>query len=333
MFFRSHILKNLVALSVLAFLVALQPLPSHASTWQKLKPATSPPARSYAAMAYDPVSQKVVLFGGYGSTDLNDTWTFDGTTWSHVKTKVKPPVRAAATMAFDKRANKLVLFGGFAYATQQYLQDTWAWDGGTSTWSRVKMTKSPPSGSGAMLFTDPNTGRAMMFGGYNANHQIPAYNVTWRFTGTGWQKLHPATTPIPRGWGVTCLDSKRNNVVMTGGSARTIRTDNTWTWNGTNWTQQSPANQVQSMIGPAYAFDPALQAVVVFGGNGTQTGDTNQTWEWTGSDWAQLSPAKLPPAREGAGMAYDSASKQAVMFGGQLSDKTALNDTWVLVGR
>ena len=34
-------------------------------------------------MAYDPVSKKVVLFGGAGQTvDLNDTWTFDGTNWT-----------------------------------------------------------------------------------------------------------------------------------------------------------------------------------------------------------------------------------------------------------
>jgi Galactose oxidase, central domain len=334
MFIRSQVVRNLVVLTAVAFLAASQPVLSHGSTWKRLAPATSPSLRSYPAMAYDPVSKKIVLFGGFGASgDLNDTWTFDGTTWTEVKTAVAPPVRAATTMAFDKHAHKLVIFGGFNFGAQKYLQDTWVWDGPSSTWAQVKMKTSPPAGSGAMLFTDPLTGNAMMFGGYNARNKIPAYHTTWRFTGTAWQKLHPIVNPIPRGWGVASLDSKRNNVVMTGGNGDTIRTDNTWTWDGGNWTQQFPATQVQSMVGPGYAFDPALQAVVVFGGFGTQTGDTNETWEWTGTNWVMLNPTKLPPAREGVGMAYDPTSQQTLMFGGQLANGNLLHDTWVLTGR
>jgi hypothetical protein len=328
-----HVRKNLFVQASVALLVALQPVPGNASTWKKLAPVTSPTARSYAAMAYDPISKKVVLFGGIGeSSDLNDTWTFDGTTWTKVKTSVTPPRRGAATMAFDKHAKKLVMFGGFNFSNRKYLQDTWTWNGATSMWSPVKMGKSPPAASGPMLFTDPTTGNAMMFGGFNATHRVPAFSTTWRFTGTTWLKLHPKTIPIPRGWGVAWLDTKRKNVIMTGGNGDTIRTDNTWIWDGSNWTQLFPATQIQSTQGSGYAFDPAVQGVVVFGGFGTQTGDTNQTWQWTGANWVQLSPTKLPPAREGVGMAYDLESKQTLFFGGQGATGALLRDTWMLVG-
>jgi len=202
MFSRSPSTKALIVLAAVAIWTASQPVLGHASTWKKLAPATAPKARAYAAMAYDPVSKKVVLFGGYDSigADLNDTWTFDGTTWNKVKTAVAPSARRFVTMAFDKRSNRLVMFGGVN--AQQVLRDTWVWDGATSTWAKVKMKTSPPAGSGAMLFTDPHTGNAMMFGGFNPRNKVPAYHTTWRFTGTGWQKLHPKTIPIPRGWGV-----------------------------------------------------------------------------------------------------------------------------------
>jgi hypothetical protein len=56
-------------------------------TWTE-QPATGPPARSRASMAYDAARDVTVLFGGIdcGSpfSDCGDTWTWDGTQWSQV---------------------------------------------------------------------------------------------------------------------------------------------------------------------------------------------------------------------------------------------------------
>ena len=83
------------------------------TNWTQLFPAASPSARSYVAMAYDPASKMVVLFGGFGGTGyLNDTWTFDGVTWTKVETAAAPDPRTNAQMAYDRRARQVVLFGG-----------------------------------------------------------------------------------------------------------------------------------------------------------------------------------------------------------------------------
>ena len=51
--------------------------------WIELSPNDPPPARSYLAMTYDPVSGKIIAFGGVDGTGyLNDTWSFDGTSWA-----------------------------------------------------------------------------------------------------------------------------------------------------------------------------------------------------------------------------------------------------------
>jgi hypothetical protein len=48
--------------------------------WVKQDPATHPPARRQAMMAYDAATGTVVLFGGEESptaiTDVHDTWTW-----------------------------------------------------------------------------------------------------------------------------------------------------------------------------------------------------------------------------------------------------------------
>ena len=315
-------MHSFAAVVVIAF-ATVQPVFMEAADWKMISTATPPPARAYCAMAYDPVSQKIVLFGGEGENgNLNDTWAFDGTNWTQLNPPVSPPVRNGATMAFDRREKKLVMFGGFNVNT--YLQDTWLWDGATSTWTQVQMQHSPPKATGAMLFTDPLSGGAMMFGGFNSFQVIPADSVTWRWTGTSWQKLNPSTAPYPRGWGIATLDPLLHNVVLTGGNGDTIRTDNTWTWDGTNWTLLAPATQVPAFVGAGSAYVPAAKAVVVFGG-------IADTWGWTGDNWVQVIPANSPSAREGVGMTYDPATRQTILFGGLIANGPVSNETWQLV--
>ena len=78
--------------------------PARASSigWHQLFPSTVPEARLAPAMAWDPVSQRIVLFGGDGANRfLNDTWTWDGTNWTKVDTPVAPPRRDSAGFGYD----------------------------------------------------------------------------------------------------------------------------------------------------------------------------------------------------------------------------------------
>src|SRR5690242_7349984 len=56
------------AMFILTLAIGVLPLAALAATpdvtWMKVSTANSPSARSFAAMTYDPVSKKVVLFGG-----------------------------------------------------------------------------------------------------------------------------------------------------------------------------------------------------------------------------------------------------------------------------
>ena len=59
---------------------AVQASPSLGPTWTRQAPASSPPARADAAIAYDAATGTVVLFGGVGlaggSVPSGDTWTW-----------------------------------------------------------------------------------------------------------------------------------------------------------------------------------------------------------------------------------------------------------------
>src|SRR5688572_5240800 len=60
--------------------------------WTKFTGA-GPGGREGALMAYDPVRQKTILFGGAANMEvLGDTWAWDGKQWSQVSTQ-GPPAR------------------------------------------------------------------------------------------------------------------------------------------------------------------------------------------------------------------------------------------------
>ena len=58
----------------------------------------------------------------------------------------------------------------------------------------------------------------------------------------------------------------------------------TWTWNGTDWTQRAPAQSPPPRYDHAMAYDSARQRLVLFGGI---TPDfLADTWTWDGSTWS-----------------------------------------------
>jgi len=318
-----HWFGTLLLIAVLA--VGATAADSRTLSWVQIFPAISPSAREGPMVAYDPVSRKVVLFGGLDSTNyLNDTWTFDGANWTQVTTPVAPPVRVVGAMAYDAASRKLVLFGGY---NGHFLGDTWLWDGATSTWTQATPQHSPKPATGPMAFSDPLVGHVDVYGGFDGRF----YDLdTWRWTGTTWRHLNPTNIPSARSAAVATLDLATKSVVLFDGLGD-VNPYNTWTWDGTDWTQQSPTVQPPSRYFAGSAFEPHLGVVVVFGG-GEGGVDLNDTWLWTGSQWRSATVGSSPPAREAFGMVYDRPIGHIVIFGGR-SGSSLLNDTWELASQ
>ncbi|MEC0266396.1 cadherin-like beta sandwich domain-containing protein [Paenibacillus anseongense] len=149
-------------------------------TWQEMRNLTSsPPERRGAAMAYDPATGKVLLFGGEGQSGvlLGDTWLWDGMNakWEQVTgLPSSPTARGGAQIAFDGK--QLVLFGGYSGSgSSKTLQDdTWLWDG--TGWAKINPTEKPPAAYGGQMAFDGQT--AVLYGG-NAG------SITKEYTSVG----------------------------------------------------------------------------------------------------------------------------------------------------
>ncbi len=330
-FLRSGLTVLLVGLASVTASTALRVAPASAGAapnWSQLSPTTSPPGRNDASMAYDPLIDRIVLFGGNGyESTLDDTWTFDGTTWTRVFPAASPQPRAGAAMAYDPAIGKVVLFSGADGSSN----DTWTFDG--TTWTQVAPAASPPSAlaDGSMVY-DTKIGRLVLFGGIDFACGCDS-NATWTFDGATWTRLSPSTSPSARSNASISYDSGLGEVVLFGGGPYDGGAlGDTWTFDGTTWTEQSPSASPSARIGGAYVYDPpAVGRSVLFGGLGEQPCGCSDLWTYDASTstWTQQSPGTSPPPRFDGSMVYDPAVGSVILFGGQDPvGNVPLGDTW-----
>lgn len=104
------------------------------NTWIERQPVVVPPARYAAGLGYTHTLGQtlgmVVLFGGFDTALLADTWEFDGTNWVETTPSGSPSTRSFHTLVGDEDRGRVLLFGGGSAGA---LGDTWeyAW---LSTW-------------------------------------------------------------------------------------------------------------------------------------------------------------------------------------------------------
>lgn len=150
--------------------------------WAELHPATSPPARERAAMAYDARAGEVVLFGGLGlNGDRNDTWAWNGSDWARLSPLQSPPGRYSARIAYDSVSGRMLLFGGLM--SGKVLDETWSWNG--STWTQRFLTTTPTARIAPALAYDAAHRTLVLFGGLTigASGRVEDFADTWLWTG------------------------------------------------------------------------------------------------------------------------------------------------------
>jgi hypothetical protein len=199
------------------------------TTWRRLHPATSPPARHNADMIYDAATHDVILFGGYNGAYLGDTWAWDGTTWTRLTPATSPSPRDSESLVYDPASQAAIMFGGFSTSTGR-LSDTWSWDG--TTWTQL----SPAASPGVVTFAwqaayDAASGQLLLLGGDPGSGS--PLNGTWDWTGTTWTQL---TSGPARAYGSMTYNTSTQRIELFGGAGPAAGFgDSIWTWDGSIW--------------------------------------------------------------------------------------------------
>jgi hypothetical protein len=299
-------------------------------------------------MAYDVSHSNIVMFGGSqdiaGTQRLNDTWIYDATGW-HPQTAITqwPCTRHSTRMAWD--GTRVILFGGNGGADCQNgpinLADTWFWTG--TDWSPCTLCSGPSKREGEALAFDSLHTQVVLFGGTGTcPTDATKCSDTWVWTGASqtWTQCDPltscATHPSARGAPAMEFHAERHAMILFGGKEPNNVVDDTWSWNGTTWSDiTSQLTDPSPRTGARMAYDAAHHPLVLYGGctGGCGTLESHvttvvkETYTLDGGDWTVWNNA-APPARCCVGMAYFASGPNTIYLFGGASDTTVFGDLW-----
>ena len=277
-------------------------LPSLSDTFLRSKPA------------FDR-SRGVLVF--YAAPD-NVTWEFAGGAWVAKERYAAVPLDFTV-MAYDPSRQVTVLVEWF--------------DGGVRTW------ESNAAGGWTVLAEQlmnvprqPTSAMAVVFD--EVRQQLILVTATfpggavqvWGLMGNTWVLVPPATTaPTPRSSFSVGWDGQ--GVVLFGGFAGSNWINDTWVWDGSDWSQSLPNNSPPPRGKSSLAFDRHRGRLILFGGE-TRGARLSDTWEWNGADWQQSLTANAPSDRFGHFSTFDSIRDRVIVFGGNRAAGGVAADLW-----
>lgn len=199
-------------------------------------------------------------------------------------------------------------------------------------WNIFSPQQSPPARTEAPMTFDTQRGEIVLFGGRG-------FTDTWIYDGVTWTQRQPANSPPVGLGGELVWDFARNRAVyyggQTGSSANGAASDDTWEWDGTDWTLMSPIGRPGGLAWYGAAYDFVRSRVVVYGGrrNVWQSVGSTETWEYDGTTWTQVVTANNPGPRDHPALSFGIAQGRIVLFGGvDPQGNTVYSDTWTYDG-
>ncbi len=328
--------------------------------WVSVNATGTPPSVRFGhSAAYNPTSNRMIIFGGgtgFPGPCANDLWVLTnpnsvGTpTWIKLSpTGTLPPVREGHASVYDSKTNTMIIFGG-TDCSGNFYNDVWILtnaDGsvGTPKWTESKPVGTAPAArSQSTAIYDAANRVLTIFGGGAGGKNV--FNDVWTLANVNgtptWKELTPTrTAPAARSGHTAVYDSADNRMVVYGGVIASSAVQNdTWILSGANgvgtatWSQLTPTDTAPYRVSHTAIYDPVSDEMVIFGGTSqlpkTFTDDhvfvlTKANGLQSGSAWSQDGPA---PRAHQTGV-YDSVTDQLIVFGGQQSGSLGpLNDVW-----
>jgi hypothetical protein len=130
------------------------------TAWTQIMPASSPPARGFAGMAYEIERRRIVLFGGHDLSQtqaqgFGDTWEWDGTKWTRRLVAVAPSPRSCFTLAYDALHARVIEYGGID-SINNVLADTYSYGFTSTAVPRDGCDELDSDGDGLIGCADPD---------------------------------------------------------------------------------------------------------------------------------------------------------------------------------
>ena len=245
-----------------------------ANAWAESTPeGLSPAPRAAHAAALDPVSGRLIVFGGFdGEKYYGDLWAYDpsATTWTELKPAgLSPTARHGHSLAYDPMSKTMILFGGFDGRLQY--NDTWAYDPAANTWKDLKPKGDlPPARDSQALAYDSDAKRLVLFGGWSTTRQ---FDDTWAYdpAENSWAVVQTDSgAPVARALAQLVYDPADKTLVLFAGGDSSATFADTWLFDyaGRGWMEViTTGERPAARAGHLLLYDPASGDFLLFGGS------------------------------------------------------------------
>lgn len=314
------------------------------TNWTKVT-LSNASVRAYAqAVAYDSERQNVVIYGGsnLGATDVRaDVMTYARGAWRFPSSANRPDPRSLSAFQTDPVSGTIWLYGGLVQTSSGFLDDFWGY---RNQQFFPIVTAEAPGGGCTTPLTAYDSDRARLVLACSGSTVFE-----WDSATSIWKPFTLSKVPNARRFASLVYDRKLKKTVMFGGYSDTGNYLNeTWTWDGTAWTQvkmkSSDAPNNRGLMSMWY--DPLAEKTILYGGLGRPNLNENITrysdmWSFDGTKWTKLSVTTTPGERFGAMFTVEPVSGKVLLFGGLRADHldektitlTFADDTWQWDGK
>jgi len=299
--------------------------------WEELHPAGElPKPRDLHCAIYDPVRDRMLVFGGYASDNPpygsyeNSVWelTLGGTpTWRALTPSGVPPSpRIGASMVYDPVRDRALVFGGNNPTDQAYM--TYRNDvfeltlGEAPAWRLLAPRGAPPSPRYSQVAVmDAERNQMLVFGGCGYNRILAAdtWTLDLAVVPPAWRRAGP-DVPIARAGSVALLDPDTDRLIVDGGDvggprlaetiALPLAAPSAWKVLSDGPLPSAPARRIR----PVPLVDPLKRVLLVEGGRDPTTagvydtfvgyGSPTDLWSWSldsrSPRWELVSSSQVP---------------------------------------
>ncbi len=228
-------------------------------------------------------------------------------------------------IAYSPLLRQVLLFGGNNTNNLSF-NDAWIWD--DIAWTQTGTNGGggqPAKRDSTFLAWDATNEYWILYGGEDLSlgSHAPGKSDTWTTPdGITWTNESPAHNPGARvGHGMAyCAASGK--IILFGGSNNAgndpFALDETWSWDGTDWTQEFPATTPPAR-GNFFGMCESGDNILMYGGATAYSGlsPSGDTWIYDGTDWTEQFPSTSPPTLATVPLGRSTLPGiEAVLFGG-----------------
>lgn len=204
-------------------------------------------------------------------------------------------------------------------------------------WAPVPGTVAPPAQTGPAMTCDLIRGEILLHGTGSG-----LLDETWIYRSGSWAQVTTPTVPSRRRQHGMVFELATGRMLLYGGNGGGASSqpclDDTWVFDGSDWTNLQPASSPGGRARFGMAYDFGRLRAVLYGGTPNVFSPTvlGDTWEFDGVDWHQVATpgTSTAGARERMAMCYMASQQRTILFGGW--DPTLVvptyDDTWTFDG-